>query len=72
MHGENKTKCLRYILSYRIIMTFHEYENKNNKIKSSFVRPGSLWLFEFNKTGFDLLNPAFNIRRKLSVIRYDK
>ena len=69
---KTKQKYLRYLLSYRNIIAFRENENKNHKIKSSFVSPGGIWLFEFNKTGFDLLNPAFNIRRKLSVMRYDK
>ena len=50
---------------------FYEYQNKNPKINTSFVRPG-LRPLRADKTGFNLIIFYFNIRGKLSIIRCDK
>ena len=45
---------------------FHEYWNKNHKIKSRFVSL-DLWPLGANKTSLNLIIFQFNIRRKLSI-----
>ena len=54
--------------SIKIQTIFYEYQNKNPKINTNFVRPG----LSADKTGFNLIIFHFDIRRKLSIIRRDK
>ena len=57
--------------SIELQTVFYEYQNKNHKLKPSFVRPG-LRPLAADKAGFNLKTFHFDIRGKLSIIRCDK
>ena len=61
----------KIMYSIESLSIFYEYQNKYNKINTSFVSQG-LWPLGADKTGFNLMIFHFDIRGKLSIIRCDK
>ncbi len=57
--------------SIELQTVFYKYQNKNHKIKPSFVSPG-LRPLAADKTDLNLKIFHFDIRGKLSIIRCDK
>ncbi len=66
--GSQPDGKIMYSIELQII--FYEYENKNHKINTGFVRQG-LCPLGANKTGFNLTIFHFDILRKLYIIRCD-